>query len=708
MGCEAPIDRRPASGSGASRELGIVPPSERQPTCGKELGKYVDAMCQKRCRLSILRNLREECGSAVQHIRVRVLVIAFLLLGSVGLRAVVSPEARSNYVWFSTLGFPDVKNLPFVRVATGRGSDKQGENPTNSFLMAFLRETNGNEFSVFTTQLSRRTFTNTVSGNPIHRQVYFEPASLAGEATRTVAAYSKSWRRPENFIGDWLPERVEVFFLGWACWRHGLEVEAEQLYRTAEPMHAGHGKALTNARFRTTLEQDLGHHVMWLSLLDFRNIALSRTDLMGQFEAVATNYSHAAESVRAREFAGRLRTMIQEDQAHIHPPQYSDLTVAEQVRDLIFHLRDQQGCKISYPGGYDYFGDWAGATNTAAHQLARMGYATVPQLIDALESTAFTRGLDDGRPWFYSDNVVTVGFCAGGILQKITGSTFDDPRKARAWWQEFQRQGEQAMLTRAVMSSEKLDTVDSARLLRTRYPGMAARILIKAANACDQSWARAPLVNQLAQLNDDDVHRFLIRQIRRETDAQCLQSIAYGLRRHGRELAVREVSSRLQDSWLRQTNDLRITGLLLELLAATDSTNAISFLAANFNHLEPQEKVAVFHSLQRGTNPPAGVPIALREEYKFELEAQQSEPRSLATLAAIERFAALALLDPQDNDPRICDLAAEVLSQLWPGKYHFAPEATLPLREQQRLACLNVWQKHNQPLPFKPADGGRQ
>jgi hypothetical protein len=65
----------------------------------------------------------------------------------------LTPEALTNFQWFSTLGFPDVKGCPLVRVATGRYSQTYDAPPTNSYLTAYVLATNASSFNVVETDL---------------------------------------------------------------------------------------------------------------------------------------------------------------------------------------------------------------------------------------------------------------------------------------------------------------------------------------------------------------------------------------------------------------------------------------------------------------------------------------------------------------------------------------------------------------------------
>ena len=68
---------------------------------------------------------------------VAVALAAWVIFGSGRL----SHEARENFEWFSTLGFPDVKGRPFVRVTTPVKVGLLAENTRSVMFNAFLLAT---------------------------------------------------------------------------------------------------------------------------------------------------------------------------------------------------------------------------------------------------------------------------------------------------------------------------------------------------------------------------------------------------------------------------------------------------------------------------------------------------------------------------------------------------------------------------------------
>ena len=123
-----------------------------------------------------------------------------------------------------------------------------------------------------------------------------------------------------------------------------------------------------------------------------------------------------------------LRQMIAEDAAHaqVSDQQLASMPVKERVADLIFRLRDQNGYQQSQPGACDIFYNWGQNKDTsAAHQLVQIGYDAVPQLIEAVTDTRFSRSVGHHRNFYFSHFVLTVGDCAEAILSRIAGRGFN-------------------------------------------------------------------------------------------------------------------------------------------------------------------------------------------------------------------------------------------------------------------------------------------
>jgi len=270
--------------------------------------------------------------------------------------------------------------------------------------------------------------------------------------------------------------------------------------------------------FRTAIEKDLGHAMMWRAIVSFASPSVSRSDILGRLEAILKDYPHSEHHERALRTAKVLRRMIAEDDSHARsaPKDLAQITSDEQARELIYQLREQHGEQISQPGSCDIFFNWENVTNTPAHQLVRLGNAAVPQLIAALDSDTLTRSVGFWRDFSFSHTVLTVGDCGERLRQRITGKSFLPPdshskylsetglsgvarRAAESWWAECQSKGEERTLIDAVAGGDR-DSPAQAELLSKKYLPAATAALIRGAQAATSALVRASLVQHAGAL----------------------------------------------------------------------------------------------------------------------------------------------------------------------------------------------------------------
>ena len=635
----------------------------------------------------------------------------------------LTSQARKDFEWFSTLGFPDTKGCPYVRVATGEWSQSGDEPPQNRFVKAFLLATNAPNFRVLTLDLFDRTFMQTNFEAKAYTRVGFEVLGLSNEVTevlhvlRNPPAKDDSWRR----FGEQLTERGEVFTLAWACWRNGLNSEAQQLYEQAQNMPSRRGRDETASNFRETLEKNLGHAMMWRAVVNFENTSVFRTELLAQFESIVSNYPHSEHLERAKQTVGILKRMVSEDEMHakLALTNFNQLPMEQQVRELIFRLRDQNGHQFSQPGSCDIFEDWRGTTNTPAHQLVKLGYAAVPQLIATLDDTTFSRSVGFHRNFYFSHTVLTVGDCAEAILQRITGKSFFESRStysymskdgetsairkaAESWWVEFQKKGEKQMLIEAITSPGP-DAPAQAEILCRRYPEIAAATLIRGVQATTNSWIRTRLIEQVSKFDEPQVTNFLSREMLTALELQARVAAAYGLRDRGKAEAVQAMIHEWANLAGSKPHDDSGLEEVVHFLGSSDSVLAIQALGRDLR--------------QRPVNTKWEVIECLGETDSF--FSHRTAIPSTATLNAMEECLVTALEDTEErfrmsygrnnlsvSDPRICDMAGFLLAERWPEHYSFDFSASLQSRNRQRVECMNVWRR-NHNLPTLPIPQSR-
>ncbi len=637
--------------------------------------------------------------------------------------ASTAQERVKAFRWFGTLGFPGVKGRKFVHVATGQGYQRAGEPPTNRYLHGFLTEDRGDTFSVLSLSLSTVTFKKTPPGTPEHARVGYEalaPARAAAERLKVLREKDSEEGRSWRGFGRAFSERGELFVLAWACWRHGLDGSAAELFD-----HAGAARSFgfrEGAPGRTVQDKvagDLAHALMWQAILDFGNPKISRAQFLERFEHIARNFPDSEHHKRARETADLLKTMIREDAGYAKKRQagkpFEKLSKKEQIAELIFRLRDQNGRQWGQPGSCDIFND---KENSPAHQLRKMGLDAVPQLIEALDDERFTRSVGYHRDFYFSHHVLRVADCAERILSDIAarrfyrrthtnGAMFKDGKGASvkveiwAWYNEVRKKGEKRMLIEGVEKGDANSTGLGHRLLE-KYPDEALPALTAGARAARDGWTRSYLVELASWVKGDGPLPFLSAEVKDGPYRASRVAAAWGLHKHGRGEGVPATIAEWhghRPKGDKGTDPSEGLGGILTFLARSGTVEGVTALGKDLLKRSVDVRLSVVRSLAEVPLKPGAV-------------KPRADLRELR--AAVERVLA-ACLDDTDmrlgmsggwgdkhySDPRICDMAAHVLYRLDAAKYPFDLSAPRAKRERGRLVVKNAWRAANG-LPAVP------
>jgi hypothetical protein len=449
-------------------------------------------------------------------------------------------ERDKVFKWFSTLGFLDVKDLRFVRVATGDWYRHDDDPPQNTYLRGFLLSEKGDRFTVLTLSLTEGTFQKTPAQTPAHEQVSFEASNLKTGA----AAYLKAMRaptanqeRPGRLSEEIsLDSRTQIFVLAWACSRNGLDELAAELFDQAALTPTGYGndpdKPPTEP-LQKLVADDLAHTEMWRSVVAFGDPAISRTKLLERFEHLVKHYPDSEHHKDAKLTATLLKKMIGEDVEHEKKSAkpFDELTKKDQIAELIFQLREQNGHQFMQPGSCDIFDSLnREKKDSPGHKLMKLGYDAVPQLIDHLDDERFTRSVGFHRDFYFSHYVLRVKDCALAILERIASRTFwresstfsymskdektsETKEKIQEWYSEFQKKGEKRMLIEAVEKGDR-DSHDQARRLLERYPDAALAPILAGIKAAKDSDTRDMLVAAATQIENDSPLPFLLTEVK--------------------------------------------------------------------------------------------------------------------------------------------------------------------------------------------------
>ncbi|HVM62013.1 MAG TPA: hypothetical protein VMV72_14220 [Verrucomicrobiae bacterium] len=406
----------------------------------------------------------------------------------------------------------------------------------------------------------------------------------------------------------------------------------------------------------------------------------------------------------------------------------------ERVAELIFQLRDQCGQQFSQPGWCDVFEDPRGEQSPAS-QLVAIGYGAVPQLIDALNNQRFTRSVGFHRNFYFSHYVLRVSDSALAVLQRIAGRTFytpactscywsrdgkpDDSTKEAvlAWWNEFQKNGEEQTWIRSVVRGDH-DAPDIAARLLKKYPDDAIPSICRAIDNTSDSYVSSELIQLLGATNTATVTAFLTTQMRSNRLAAARVAAADVLWRQGAESAL----PAMIEEWTRPNERAKDSDGedLIAFLVHCDRPAGIEALATNWKHQPKDTRIAVIESIIETLHNSES-----EDALTNAISDKSPVVTNATTLVAMENLLVSALADTDQrwqmtgrfydltyDDPRICDIAGFTLAHYWKNQYSFDPNAFLTTRERQRIACINHWRAaHNQkilPLPptrhIQPAD----
>jgi hypothetical protein len=651
-------------------------------------------------------------------------------------RCPTSEERAKAFTWFGTLGFPDVKGRPLVRVATGDWLQSGDNPPLNHYVHGFLLGEKGDDFEVFTPGLDTWKLRKTPAGTPEHQRVGYEKADLANLVTAYIKGLRQADRLPEPEFGRFfrrrLGSRATAFVLAWACWRNGRDDLAAAICDQAAGMNREWGN-VEEPPPPLLLEaaDEIAHNQMWELVETFGNPQVTRAELLERYRRFVRNYPDSKHQKAAKETAALLQQMVKEDAEHARRRQtgkpFDQLSQAEKIAELIFQLRDQNGHQFMQPGSCDIFDRFGRASDTPAHQLVKAGYKAVPQLIEALEDARFTRSVGFHRNFYFSHYVLRVGDCAQIILEEITALRFYEPKstsaamfkdgeakavKARAqqWFAEFQRKGEKQQLIEAVARGDKQSFAQAQRLVK-KYPEAALPALQAGMKAATSNWVRADLVRLSRDLNDDGALVLLLREVKGGPSRASRLAAAEALHQRGRPEGVaamiaewngrRPAPPGVRDAgpaWAERFdgNDSGLAAVAVSL-AQVGTVEAIETLRKDLRERPLGVRYAVLHAFENDF-----------PDRRFESRSRTTRPEAEAARerAATERLF-IEMLDDTENRvdmgigsgknsisyPRIADLAAMALCQLLPGRYAFDYSAPLTDRNRDLLKMKNIWRR---------------
>jgi hypothetical protein len=659
--------------------------------------------------------------------------------------ATVPAQTSDALAWYDTLGFPDAKNLPYVRVSTGRWTQSGNQARENRFVEGFLVGEESNIFSVFicyvpdfrtlwymgdaATPLTTVRFVRKPDG-PAYSRVEYQVLDLEKAASETLQRGRDQVSQPDTFFNlDWsnqaLGYQARVFALGRACLQNGLSDTGLALMNFAGNGVDVNDEALKSKPLRDVLQQQIGDAVLGKAESDCADPSISWAELLKEYENFGQRFPANHRIAYAKEAADVLRKMIAEEAAH-HPKPLEQMSPAEQVAENIYQLRNFHHAVWIMYGHYpdDARTSTGEQVLTPVDRLVDLGPEAVPQLIATLNDRRFTRSLDS-RSMQGPGPDLRVGDIAQIILEHMSGRSFyakktgTTRQQAEAWWAEVQNKGEKQVLTdAAALGGEPGCT--AARKLVEKYPDAAMPAIEAGFRATPIDGVRCDYVKAAARLPGDVPMPFLKSSLTPDNGPFTRMYAADALNARGDPEAV----TAMIEAWQKYQptlasykpdaarQDLTGTfynqaGTLIAFLANSGNAAAIDALGHDLQKTPVEVRLAAVQVfLPFGSMGLSATGPSVTTDFGDGITKLPTGPVG----AAVERLLVSELDDSgrrvgmqgdigdaSFKDPRVCDMAALVLSKRWPDNYHFHWTANAAECDAQIAKLRDRWRSENGP-----------
>jgi hypothetical protein len=663
------------------------------------------------------------------------------------------PEPAAERVrlfeWFSTLGFPDVKNARFVRYPHGF----DGKPLKVHFEHGFLLGESKDAWTVLTLDLRQKQVTkkpvyppNRPAGWACHGE------DLRAFATATLAKEAKPESDKDEDFGYWRHSKTtRLFLLGWACWRQGLDEPSARLFQLVTDLRDRKlGLSPGIATLKRRIAADVAHEEFTEAQFDLSRDECPREKVLARLESIPKKFPGLETVSWAQEMARVLRPMVQEDRVHAERERLQKPFTArsrkEQIAELIFQLREQHGKSFSLHDRVDIFAGFRSRGESPAQRLFKIGYDAVPQLIDALSDERFSRTLDfkidlNEPRLSFRYHVLTVGDCALQILERLARRQFFKDSKshlsqrprliaavkehALRWKAEFDRElkqkGERQVLIEGMQSADGAGTYLAEPLL-AKYPEAAISALAAAARKATDKHVMLEFVTLMDRKAGKELIPTLLEELKTSPSLDERITVATLLLKHQRSDGVVP----LIKEWKQSSTRSVPSDTLVELafyLGKCGKADAVAALALGLDQRPAKVRLAAVGSVARNDS----IEVIGRSLNYLAFLYQGAGRKSLlpeykgdaALSAAIVKLLIGELQDTEPagdgpgrwgdtkfSDPRIADVAAQVLHELDPGRFPFDLSAPPAGRDRQRVLLVNAWRKTRN-LPELPVEKPR-
>lgn len=667
-------------------------------------------------------------------------LLAFILAATTAWFLSIRPLAAANVSaaieWYDSLGFPDVKDLPYVRVATGMVT-RIGNRPfQNRFTEGFLMQEDATVFTVFVCSIPpdfRKPFPNSdpypspaiirfipkIDG-PVYGHIGYETLDFGKAAEAALARVRAASRSAFR-------DRPRIFAFGRACAQKGQPDLASEFLEIAGNIPDLQTGKVDPARLREFLQIDVGGIVLDSAEEAFSNTGKGWSELLEPYATFEQRYPASPRVPYAREAADLLRKMIAEETGHRSKP-FDQMTPEEQAAEYIYQLRELR----LFPW---LFGNLAleikhnrELNDTPVQRLVALGDTAIPRLIEALDDRRFTHTMVPRFNGVHPPLAMRVADMACEILEQLSGQNFRAERTmdgrlsgktsrqmAEAWWAESKEKGERQRLIDATAMGGA-SALRAAPMLIEKYPNDAIAAIKTGIRAPESASYQSQLLEIAARLPGEAPVELMQSMLAGDNRFFARVHASEWLMMHGHP----EVIPPMIEAWekLRPRLDDPHTydeaGPLIGLLGSSSNARAIEALGKDLSSLPVDVKIAIVQVLLPsdvyGSRSSEGRSIGpmrpALDGIKLAGDAIPAVEQLLVSLLGDRerRFSLRGFYgDVSYEDPRICDLAAFALSKRWPEKYPFRWIADVKACDSQIAVMQNQWRAAHGLPPLRPA-----
>ncbi len=642
------------------------------------------------------------------------LAIFFVLLSAIEIFAAdtqtPNPEAQSAalYAWFDQLPLPDVTNCPFIRIWTGGGTDTPSGKQRFGGINGFLLKDEGASFTAVLQDFTTAKFRKSRSGPEFVDFVGYRVESLKDEVQRLLPTLGKKDAEPvvvDEHRSDRLGRIGELFGLARICQQRGQPELARAILAKLPQIRQRMPNGRPDESFQEILEADFAGLLDWITLRDFANAERTRSDLVGELKKIEQLCPKAELSLkRIRLYRIKLENQLAEDAIHrmISDAELSALPPEKQAEELVYRLRDETTRWKNDGADFDDAHEFL-ASIGAYSSLVSLGIAAVPALVAALDSDGLTRSVVVTRDLGGGVEIVPIHDMSLDAICDIAGIKFpsmvkdsnlttEAEREKRTrneigeWFEAVSTIGEKAYLLEKVRSG--LGPGFAASRLLNKYPPDGLKAVLEILPKTNDSERRNELIMLLM---DHDTP-----ESREALTAEMMQSPAYANRVTAAHLllhfGVNTPIPVMRTEWAKVLPELESAkpNIYFEHPSGDSPTDILKFIVWTSPY-----------DLRSAIGNATGLPAPWKA-YLIKLIAESSMFKDEATQAESQDVLAELLNDTascpdtygfstyEPPDPRVCDLAAELLHECWPHKYEFHVDAPAAMRFRECVVCANV------------------